>query len=333
MRIRLTLFAIIALAALAWIAIDHGVVAGARSGQPSPAPVASALLPSQAEAERSPASTATSGHAPPSTTTTAGPRSDDADDSVGQRPREAEPSEERPGSRLAAVERRARSGDRKAARDWAEAVMECADLSYGERFGEEPRYVSHLGARADLPRSELRTELMGSLIGECRLLFPETDEERAMLQWQSMVEEALALWAASGDPLGQLLDAQRERHWPPPLEEWRAQQSLAIAHLDPGNPQTLVDLAQAFAEGSRFTAEAWTLAACDLGYDCAAGGALPRRICLSHGHCFAGSYEEELLQLLPPRQWQIVQGQRRALLEMLRRGELAATFDIPPPGP
>lgn len=332
MRVRLTLLAIVVLAPVAWIAIDHGLVADARSGQPSLAPLVSPSLPSQTDAERLTASTVMTEHAPPSTATAARPESAVADSSAEQPTPEAESSESSR-SRLAALERRARSGDRKAARDWAEAVMECADLSYGERFGEKPRYASHLGARADQPRNELRAELMGSLIGECRLLFPETDEERAMLHWQSMVEEALALWAASGDPLGQLLDAQRERHWPPPLEEWRAEQSLAIAHLDPGNPQTLVDLAQAFAEGSRFTGEVWTLAACDLGYDCAAGGALQRRICLSHGHCFEGSYEEELLQLLPPRQWQIVQGQRRALLEMLRRGELAATFDIPPPGP
>lgn len=332
MRIRLTLLAIAALAAFAWIGFDHGLVAGSKSAQTLGARTASASVAPPVDAETSVAPATTSEHAMPSATTRAAPTTAETANVVAL-PASAPELPESSGSRLAALERRARSGDRKAARDWAEAVMECADLSYGERFDEKPRYASHLGARADQPRNELRAELMGSLIGECRLLFPETDDERAMLHWQSMVEEALALWAASGDPLGQLLDAQRERHWPPPLEEWRAEQSLAIAHLDPGNPQTLVDLAQAFAEGSRFTGEVWTLAACDLGYDCAAGGALQRRICLSHGHCFEGSYEEELLQLLPPRQWQIVQGQRRALLEMLRRGELAATFDIPPPGP
>jgi len=36
---------------------------------------------------------------------------------------------------------------------------------------------------------------------------------------------------------------------------------------------------------------------------------------------------------LSPRQWQIVQAQRRALLAMLQRGETAAIFDVPPPGP
>jgi hypothetical protein len=333
MRLRLTLLAIVALAALAWIAIDQRWVAGARSAQPSPAPTASAALPPQTEAEPSATPTGAAELATSSTPAALAPTSADAD-STAEQPTPESKASEKPGSRLAALERRARSGDRKAARDWAEAVMECASLAFTAQFGQKPpTYVMHLGALMDRPRNALQAELMGSLKDECKLLFPEMDEQRAMLQFQTVAYEALDLWAASGDPYGQLLNAQREQLWPPPLEAWRAQQALAIAHLDPGDPQTLVDLSDAFAEGSRFTSTAWTLAACDLGYDCAAGGALQRRMCLHQTYCFDGSYEEELLRLLPPRQWQIVQGQRRVLLDMLQRGDLAATFDIPPPGP
>jgi hypothetical protein len=332
MRIRLTLLAIVAVAALAWIAINHGLLAGARSAQTLQAPAATAALPLQTDAEPSAASTATSDHAAPSTMTAVEPTSADAD-STAEQPAQATEASEKSGSRLAALEHRARAGDRKAARDWAEAVIECAAATYGEEFNPRPSHVSHLNWTQAEQRLELRVELLGNLIEECRLLFPKTAEDRAMAHWQSMVYEALALWAASGDPFGQLLNAQRERTWPPPLDVWRAQQALAVAHLDPVDPQTLVDLGEAFADGSRFMSEAWTLAACDLGYDCAAGGALQRRMCLSQMFCFEGSYEEVSLRLFSPRQWQIVQAQRRELLAMLQRGELAATFDVPPPGP
>jgi hypothetical protein len=332
MRIRLTLLAIVALAALAWIAIDRGLIAGGRLEQPASAQAANKSAAPEIDVERSTASTATSAHATPSTTTAAAPASAEAD-SAAEQPTAESRASEKPGSRLAALERGARAGDRKAARGWAEAVMECGAAAYGDEVNANPSHVSHLNWSLVEQRFELRAELLGSLVQECRLLFPETDEARAMLHWRSMVYEALELWAASGDPYGQLLNAHRERTWPPPLDVWRTQQALAVAHLDPGDPQTLVDLGEAFAEGSRFMGEAWTLAACDLGYDCAAGGALQRRMCLSQMFCFEGSYEEVSLRLFSPRQWQIVQAQRRELLAMLQRGELAATFDVPPPGP
>lgn len=331
MRIRLILLAIVVLAALAWMVIDRGLITGARLEQPASAQAANKPAAPEIDVERSTASTATSERATPSTTTAVAPTSADVDNSADSPPPQSEPSKP-PGSRLAALERRARSGDREAARDWAEAVMECAAVTYGAQFDATPEYARHLDWRPVGSANALRMELLGDMVEECRLLFPETDEERAMLHWQSMVYEALALWAASGDPYGQLLDAHRVRHWPPPLDEWRAEQALAIAHLDPGDPQTLVDLSESFAEGSRFMSEAWTLVACDLGYDCAAGGALYRRMCRDQMYCFEGGYEAWLLQLLSPRQWQIVQGQRRTLLEMLQRGEHAATFDVPPPG-
>ena len=333
MRNRLTLLAIVAVAALAWVAIDQGLVAGAGTTHSPRAVDSSATLPPQIDVDSSTAPAQTPEHAASPATAPTAPAIADAASADAQPSAESEPSQ-KSGSRLAALERRARTGDRKAARDWAEAVMECANLAYEAQFGPKPpTYVMHLRALLDLPQKALRAELMGSLTGECQLLFPEMDEKRAMLQFQTAVYEALALWAASGDPYGQLLNAQREQTWPPPLETWRAQQTLAVAHLDPGNPQTLIDLAMTFADRSRFSGEAWVLAACDLGYDCAAGGALQRRACLSMNYCFEGSYDEDLLRLLPPRQWQIVQGQRRVLLDMLQRGDLAATFDIPPPGP
>lgn len=332
MRVRLTLLAIVVLASVAWVAIDHGLVAAARSRQPSLAPSTSPSPRSQTEAERPKASTATSGHAPPSTTTTAGPRSEYADNSVEQSPPEAESSAS-PGSRLAALEGRARAGDPKAARDWLDVIVECAAVSSAAQYGPKATHLSHLGWNLFEQQYALRVELLGSLADECRILFPAVDAQQAMLQLQNLIREAIGLWAASGDPLGQLAQAQYAGAWPPPPDQWRRQQGWAIAHLDPGNPQTLIDL-EFYSDASRFSSQtAWRLAACDLGYDCAAGGALQRVLCLRGFQCFQGSYEEELLQSLSPREWQIAQAQRRALVEMLRRGDTAAIFDVPPPGP
>lgn len=333
MRIRLTLIAIVAMASVAWIAIDHGLLAGGRAAQPLQAPAASAALPLQTDAEPSTVPTATSDHATPSTTTAVAPTSADAASTAAQ-PSPASELAESSGSRLAALERRARSGDRKAARDWVDAIVQCASAMYGQHIAPRPTHLSYLDSNLFEPQHAMRLELLAGLIDECGMMFPPADREQAMLHAQQLIVEAIRLWAASGDPLGRLAQSQFESSWPPPLEQWRQQQAWAAAHLNAADPQTLIDLAGSFTYTSRFNSgTAWRLAACDLGYDCAAGGALARQLCLNEMQCFAGSYEEELLQRLPPRQWQIAQAQRSALVEMLRRGEVTTIFDVPPPGP
>ncbi len=204
----------------------------------------------------------------------------------------------------------------------------------GQYIGPSSTHLSYLNWNLFEPQHAMRVELVGSLLDECAVMFPPADRERAMQQAQELVVEAIRLWAASGDPLGRLALSQFEASWPPAPDQWRQQQAWAAAHLNATDPQTLIDLASSFSGISRFNSgAAWRLAACDLGYDCAAGGALAREMCLNELQCFAGSYEEELLQRMPPRQWQIAQAQRRALVEMLRRGETATIFDVPPPGP
>lgn len=330
MRHRLVLPALAALAALAWIAIDQRLVSGGRFAWPATISAPAASPASRIDAEQATSSAATPKSATRATTTTAAPAV--AANATGQ-PTSASDSSAPSGSRLAALERRARAGDRKAARDWLDAIVECAAVSSAAQFGPKGTHVSHLGWNLFEQQYALRVELLGSLADECRILFPAMDLQQAMLQLQNLIREAIGLWAASGDPLGQLAQAQYDGAWPPPPDQWRRQQGWAIAHLDPGNPQTLIDL-EFYIDASRFSSQtAWRLAACDLGYDCAAGGALQRVLCLRGFECFQGSYEEELLQSLPPREWQIAQAQRRALVEMLRRGDTAAIFDVPPPRP
>jgi hypothetical protein len=337
MRIRLTLLAIVTLAAVAWIAVDQGLMADGRSGQPASAQAAGQAATTEIDAERSAAteettprpSSATSTTTPKAAAITAFSSTDGADT-----PAEPASESESPGARLAALERRARAGDRKAARDWFDALIQCAAVSSNLQLGSTRTHLSHLDWNLYEPQHALRIELLGSLVDECRLLFPATDSQQAMLQLHNLIREAIGLWAASGDPFGQLAQANFDSVWPPPPDEWQRQQALAAAHLDAANPQTLIDLAEFYTDASRFSSQtAWRLAACDLGYDCSAGGALQRVLCMRELQCFQGSYEEELLQRLPPRQWQIAQAQRRALVEMLRRGETAAIFDVPPPRP
>lgn len=246
---------------------------------------------------------------------------------------ESAPDESLPGRRLAELEGLARTGDRKAARDWVDALGQCVDVVFGDRRSPPARFRSHLDWNLVGARRGPRADLHGAWVDDCRQLFPDPDGEAAGLLAQSMIEDALRQWAATGDPLGQLAASMIAVQWPPPLDVWRQQQAWATAHLAPADPQTLVDLAQVFAHGSRFpSAEAWRLAACDLGYDCSAGGALQARLCQISEICSNAPYEEEQLQSMPPRQWQIVQRQRRELLEWLRRGDIRGLFDVPPPG-
>lgn len=335
MRLRLTLCAILVLLALAWIAIDRGLMADSRLEQPRSAQAAGNPAAPEIDLERPAATEETTPRPSSPTSTTATDANADSTAAGAAAATGAPPSaeSESTGSRLAALERRARAGDPKAARDWLDAIVECAAVSSAAQFGPKGMHVSHLGWNLFEQQYALRVELLGSLADECRILFPAVDSQQAMLQLQNLIREAIGLWAASGDPLGQLAQAQYAGAWPPPPDQWRRQQGWAIAHLDPGNPQTLIDL-EFYSDASRFSSQtAWRLAACDLGYDCAAGGALQRVLCLRGFQCFQGSYEEELLQSLPPREWQIAQAQRRALVQMLRRGDTAAIFDVPPPGP
>ena len=296
-------------------AIAGAPEANATAGLPAPPESADApAAPLAAQAVRAPAEPAAAAAAP----------------TPAEAP-ESAPETSVPGRSLAELERRARAGDAKAARDWADALMQCVQLVYSEAEAP-PRYLNHLNWALVGDRRQ-RPLATGPLADECRQIFPNPDIEAARPLLQSMIAEALGLWAATGDPFGQLAASMQSLEWPPSVEHWQQQQAWASAYLDPANPQTLVDLAQVFAFGSRYRyQEAWLLAACDLGYDCSAGGALQMSLCSRSGVCAAEAYEEELLQSLPPRRWQIIQSQRRELLDRLRRGDARGVFDVPPPG-
>lgn len=234
-------------------------------------------------------------------------------------------------ARVAELERRARSGDKAAIRDWVDALSECAAvLSFPTRQAE---YLSHLQLMSGYDAAVAESWKQPLRAG-CEAVFPDYSSERGAALAMQRLDQALQLWAASGDPLGQLIGLQRTLTLPMPAERWQQMQTAASAYLDPARPQTLVDVSDGYFQSySRFpSTAAWRLAACDLGYDCAPGGAMNRYLCLQVSECFEGAYEAYLTRTLPPRQWQAVQGQRRALLELLRAGDTRTPFDVPPPG-
>lgn len=240
-----------------------------------------------------------------------------------------------PGTRLAELQRRALAGEPKAMRDWVDALEQCVALvAPPHGAAGSGRYLDVLGEDWAARWQQYGLPLLAPLEDDCRALFPEQDRSRLLDRWQAMGLEAVAALAASGDPLAQLAqEGFRTRETPTP-EQWARWQSLALAALDPANPQSLVDIGHAATHLSRFdSSTVWQLVACDLGLDCSADGALMRQNCLSQGLCVEGDYESALLRLLPPRQWSRVQAQRQALREAIARGELGGLFDRPPPRP
>jgi hypothetical protein len=237
-----------------------------------------------------------------------------------------------PGTRLAELQRRALAGEPKAMRDWLDALEQCEKVFAPPYHPEAERYLDLLSEDWAARWQQYALPLLAPMADDCRALFPEQDEWRSMARRHVLRSEAIAALVAAGDPLAQLMPDALQMLGPRTPEQWARLQALALAALEPANPQSLVELGRTARYLSRFDSEpAWHLVACDLGLDCYADGALMRQICLSHGWCPGGDLESSLLRLLPPREWSRVQAQRQALREAIARGELAALFDRPPP--
>jgi hypothetical protein len=238
-----------------------------------------------------------------------------------------------PGTRLAELQRRALAGEPKAMRDWLDALEQCGKVFAPWYHPDAPRYVDLLSEDWAARWQQYALPLLAPLTDDCRALFPEQDQRRLWERWRALRTEAIAALAA-GDPLAQLVQDHLQVRGPLTPEQWARRQALALAALDPANPQSLVELGRRAHYLSRFDTEAaWLLVACDLGLDCSPDGALMRQNCLSQGACPDGDYESALLRLMPPREWSRVQAQRQALRESIARGELSDLFDRPPPRP
>jgi hypothetical protein len=239
-----------------------------------------------------------------------------------------------PGTRLAELQRRALAGEPKAMRDWLDALEQCGKVFAPPHHPDAARYVDLLSEDWAARWQQYALPLLAPMTEDCRALFPEQDQRRLWERWRALRTEAIAALVAVGDPLAQLVQDHLQVRGLPTPEQWARRQALALATLDPTNPQSLVELGRTARYLSRFDTEAaWHLVACDLGLDCSADGALMRQNCLSQGLCPEVDYESALLRLMPPRQWSRVQAQRQVLREAIARGELATLFDRPPPRP
>ncbi len=235
---------------------------------------------------------------------------------------------------IAELERRSRAGDRDAVRQLAEALRECSAALAAMKpmppeqigaFGPNP-YYTEMHSR--------RLAFLGPRAQECRAVFNDPDAEINQRNLEEAMRLAYTDALAVGDFMARMWAVLDEgQTYPPPASVLAQLRALSLANLDARNPQSLLDLAPFSNLISPIDTEhAWRLAACDLGYDCAANGRLARRLCVDSGTCFGGSYEEFLLSRLSPRQWEIVQAQRARLLHQLRNGNLSGVIQGPPNG-
>lgn len=235
---------------------------------------------------------------------------------------------------LAELTRRARSGDKQAARELGTALGEC----FGALTTVKPRALAELSAFGPDPyfteSQARRLAYLGPRADQCRAMFNDPSEEINAQNLIAALRAAQADAIAAGDFTARMWDAIASgTAWPPPVSVQANMRALALSHIDARNPQTLIDIAQFANLVSPMDHEsAWHLAACDLGYDCAAHGALARRMCVLGGSCFNGSFEEYLLADLSPRRWEIVQAQRASLVRHLREGDHGSLFQNPPGG-
>lgn len=120
---------------------------------------------------------------------------------------------------------------------------------------------------------------------------------------------------------------------PDASERARLHRAHAAALLADGSPEGIMDLAmQGSSDGTRFTAEAWTLAACELGYPCQGGNAFVRSWCVDFGElCEVAGLLDYAHYLSTPRQWRLAQRQRDEILRRLREGRVDELL-LPPDG-
>lgn len=235
---------------------------------------------------------------------------------------------------LAELERRARDGDAKAARELAEALSDCGAVISSNSVRSVAAQSAFSGSEDPIALQRLRESFLGARAAECRARFSDPDPEVNRRMWYAAVEEAWARAAARGDRFALMMEPlMSPTSWPPSAATLNALRDRALAHVDLRQPRSLVEVGVFADLLSRYSnSTAWRLVACDLGYDCAANGELAHTMCLSQSDCFSVGYEQYLLERLPPREWEAVQRQRQLLLRDLRAGNFAGALEGPPGG-
>lgn len=221
-----------------------------------------------------------------------------------------------------ALQQRALRGDADAAHRLLDIYDECMGVHWttqdyarlGTLSGAWP------GAVAD-PADPRRLAALAIGQQRCRGIIP-TGDPKAITIELGRTHRAMTTWARDLGYPGMLPADISDWQLPGRRDEWA--RAAALALLADGKPESLLAIADSIASYStRYSAEAWTLVACDLGYPCAVPDAFVRNWCVQYGAACDGVGRLDFLrEMATPRRWRLAQAQRDEILEHLRHGRI-----------
>jgi|GEM_PF-2134574 len=233
------------------------------------------------------------------------------------------------------LHRRARAGDKQAAREMVDRLTECAGVAARSQLTtlRLPTSASVFYTAPPIDEAALIANFLQGRDKECLAIYNDPDRRINQQNFMHDILSALDRARQLGDPVADMEYAVLENtQWPYPAALIERLNSRANSGIDLNNPDNVLRLAM-LANATDFdSSEAWHLVACDLGYDCSVNGAMSRHLCLMGGSCFADSIHDYYARILPPRQWEIIQAQRQRLVAQIRAGELRDIFVVRPRG-
>jgi hypothetical protein len=114
---------------------------------------------------------------------------------------------------------------------------------------------------------------------------------------------------------------------PDPVLRAQSDRLIALALLQEGSPEAVMAVSQFAFDGTRFSSEAWMLAACSQGYPCAESAFVRQFWCAQFGaSCNSQGLEPWLREQLSARQWRRAQAERDDILSLWQAGDIAAAL-------
>lgn len=231
---------------------------------------------------------------------------------------------------LAEFQRRAALGDADAAARIRDIFDECFGTHTALPVGMTPTTISTTGGFGPQPlpgNDPTRLAAVASAQARCAGVLPGSDHKARTTALFRAQRDSQGLAA----DLGHLVSRISARGWAhdPDL---RAQQDLAAARalLLEGTPEALFALAQFASDGTRFSTDAWMLAACDMGYPCADAAFLRMFWCAQFGtECATRGWTQLMQNQSSARTWRRTQAERDELLALLRAGNIDALLRPP----
>ncbi len=229
---------------------------------------------------------------------------------------------------LAEFQRRAAQGDADAAARTRDIYDECfgthGALPPGAALYEMPNWG--YAVSQSLPASDpVRATAILAAQARCANILPGGDHQARTLALIKAMRESERLSA----DLGHLIARIRSTSGWEPDPELRAQRdrSVARALLQEGSPEALMALSQFAFDGTRFSSEAWLLAACAQGYPCADSPFVRQFWCAQFGAgCINPGLEPWMQDQLSAREWRRAQAQRDEILALWRAGNIVAAL-------